>query len=129
MDNINEILSRLSSEEQAELLKHLNNRSETEKANSESILGHVSLEDANPVASDKQKVNTSVQEEHRELTREEKISMAPLGSRTITQREPLIMFIGPASCGKSMVLMSLVDYLQSLPHSKYSISPYKLSIY
>lgn len=125
MDNINEFLSKLTSEEQAELLKHLNDRSETEKANSESILGHVSLEDANPVASVKQKVNTSVQEGHRELTREEKISMAPHGSRTITQREPLIMFIGPASCGKSMVLMSLVDYLQSLPNSKYSISPNK----
>lgn len=84
MDNINEFLSKLTSEEQAELLKHLNDRSETEKANSESILGHVSLEDANPVASVKQKVNTSLQEGHRELTREEKISMAPHGSRTIT---------------------------------------------
>lgn len=29
MDNINEFLSKLTSEEQAELLKHLNNRSET----------------------------------------------------------------------------------------------------
>lgn len=34
MNNINEILSKLTSEEQAELLKQLNAKSETEKTNS-----------------------------------------------------------------------------------------------
>ena len=60
MNNINEILSKLTSEEQAELLKQLNAKSETEKTNSESILGHISLEEAKPVTSDKKKVNTSM---------------------------------------------------------------------
>ncbi len=33
--------------------------------------------------------------------------------RTIIGGAPLIIFIGPARCGKSMVLMSLVEYLRN----------------
>lgn len=56
------------------------------------------------------------------LSREERLRAAAAGSRTITQKEPLILFVGPASCGKSMILMSLVEYLRSQTTTSYTIS-------
>ena len=45
-------------------------------------------------------------------------------ARIITQTvEPLIMFVGPADCGKSMVMMSLVEYLQSMPGYSFEPNP------
>lgn len=55
------------------------------------------------------------------LSREERLKAATEGSRTITQREPLILFVGPASCGKSMILMSLVEYLRNLKDTQYGV--------
>lgn len=43
-------------------------------------------------------------------------------NRTILGTAPLIVFIGPARCGKSMVLMSLVEYLRANEGS-YTVSP------
>lgn len=43
-------------------------------------------------------------------------------NRTILGTAPLIVFIGPARCGKSMVLMSLVEYL-SANEETYTVSP------
>lgn len=43
-------------------------------------------------------------------------------NRTILGAAPLIVFIGPARCGKSMVLMSLVEYLRAY-ECKYTVSP------
>lgn len=48
------------------------------------------------------------------------IDQVAAGARTITGDVPLIIFVGPADCGKSMVLMSLVEYLRST-HSAYEI--------
>lgn len=42
--------------------------------------------------------------------------------RTILGNVPLILFVGPARCGKSMVLMSLVEYLRNKEKS-YVITP------
>lgn len=43
-------------------------------------------------------------------------------NREIHGQEPLVLFIGPASCGKSMVLMSLVEYLVN-PNLGYTVDP------
>ena len=43
-------------------------------------------------------------------------------NRTILGTAPLIVFIGPARCGKSMVLMSLVEYLRA-HEGNYTVSP------
>ena len=43
-------------------------------------------------------------------------------NREIHGQEPLVLFIGPASCGKSMVLMSLVEYLVH-PNRSYTVEP------
>ena len=42
--------------------------------------------------------------------------------RTIIGNAPLIIFVGPARCGKSMVLMSLVEYLRN-KLKKYVVTP------
>ncbi len=43
-------------------------------------------------------------------------------NRTIIGGAPLIIFVGPARCGKSMVLMSLVEYLRNNV-KRYVIAP------
>lgn len=50
-----------------------------------------------------------------------------MSNRIIYGQEPLVLFVGPASCGKSMVLMSLVEYLRN-PKLGYTIKPDKTYI-
>lgn len=37
--------------------------------------------------------------------------------KIIEGSQPVVVFIGPATCGKSMVMMSLIDYLRQSPHN------------
>lgn len=57
-----------------------------------------------------------------ESTREQAQQMGAFFDRNIIGDCPLILFISPARCGKSMVLMSLVEYLRSF-QKQYAIKP------
>lgn len=111
--NINELeaeVSRLQSE-----------NSQTEMSGS--VLGNINPKKENKTSENTSSPNQSTVNKSKQLSRQEKSERAARGSRTITQNEPLVMFVGPASCGKSMVLMSLVEYIDKLSNPDYTIAP------
>ena len=111
--NINELeaeVSRLQSE-----------NSQTEMSGS--VLGNINPNKKNQTSRNTQQPTQRPVEQPQELDRETMLFKSARGSRTITQSEPLILFVGPASCGKSMVLMSLVEYLDKLSNPDYTIAP------
>lgn len=110
MQEIQAEVSRLQSE---------SNQSEL----SGSVLGNINPNKGNLTLGNTQQTTKRPAEQPQELDRETMLQNSARGSRTITQSEPLILFVGPASCGKSMVLMSLVEYLDKLSNPDYTIAP------
>lgn len=88
-----------------------------------SVLGNINPNKDNRVSENTSQTPQSTVDQPKQLSREEMLNNATKGSRIITQSEPLILFVGPASCGKSMVLMSLVEYLDKLSNPVYTIAP------
>lgn len=106
-------------EEEVSRLKSENNQTEM----SGSVLGNINPNKKNQTPGNTQQPTQRPVEQPQELDRETMLINSARGSRTITQSEPLILFVGPASCGKSMVLMSLVEYLDKLSNPDYTIAP------
>lgn len=111
--NINELeaeVSRLQSED-------------NQSALSGSVLGNINPNKKNQTSGNTQQPNQRPVEQPQERDRETMLTKTSKAERTITQSEPLILFVGPASCGKSMILMSLVEYLDKLSNPDYTIAP------
>lgn len=111
--NINELeaeVSRLQSED-------------NQSALSGSVLGNYNPNKGNKTSEYLSKPNQTPDNKSKQLSRAERSVRAARDTRTITQSEPLIMFVGPSSCGKSMVLMSLVEYIDKLSNPDYTIAP------
>lgn len=109
-----EEIAQMSEEDKAQLGKLF------QPKNRESILGNSHNKSIIKNEDNTEKVNP--QNVKDQMTAGQKRIAAAANDRTITQYEPLVLFVGPASCGKSMVLMSLVDYLRGLGGAGYTIS-------
>lgn len=120
-EKIDMLLAQMQ-EIQAEVSRLQSESKQTEMSGS--VLGNINPNKESQAPGNIQKpTQRSVEQQPQELDRETMLLNAARGSRTITQSEPLILFVGPASCGKSMVLMSLVEYLDKLSNPDYTIAP------
>ena len=119
-EKINMLLAQMQ-EIQAEVSRLQSENNQTEMSGS--VLGDINPNKKNQTPGNTQQPNQRPVEQPQERDRETKLKITAKADRTITQSEPLILFVGPASCGKSMILMSLVEYLDKLSNPDYTIAP------
>jgi len=119
-EKIDMLLAQMQ-EIQAEVSRLQSESNQTEMSGS--VLGNINHNKENKTSENTSRPNQSTVNKSKQLSMQEKSERAARGSRTITQNEPLVMFVGPASCGKSMVLMSLVEYIDKLSTPDYTIAP------